>query len=232
MLSSLPNPNKVNVPLLRPMPGHPRPQGPGSLPRGPGRTRASLILAVALCLLVLAVAWTSEAADRFPASAPAPRQDAPLPALPAAAAAPAASETAPMPARTAPPVAPQPAAAVPESPPSPRAVTRRCRVTAYCPCAACCGRWARTPMARRTTAAGAPLAELIAAGVPFCAAASDIPFGTVIDIPGYGQAKVLDRGGAIRGDRLDVFFPNHQAALAWGVRDLTVTIHPAPDAQP
>jgi len=87
-------------------------------------------------------------------------------------------------------------------------------------------------MARRTTAAGAPLAELIADGVPFCAAARDIPFGTVIDIPGYGQAKVLDRGGAIRGDRLDVFFPNHRAALVWGVRDLTVTIHPAPEARP
>jgi 3D (Asp-Asp-Asp) domain-containing protein len=46
-------------------------------------------------------------------------------------------------------------------------------------------------------------------------------------IPGYnnGQAvKVLDRGGAIRGNKLDAFFHTHQAALEWGVKYLDVKV--------
>jgi len=51
-----------------------------------------------------------------------------------------------------------------------------------------------------------------------------IPFGTLIDVPGYGRSVVADRGGAIRGNRLDVLMPTHEQARAWGVRYLTVTI--------
>jgi len=36
--------------------------------------------------------------------------------------------------------------------------------------------------------------------------------------------KVLDRGGAIRGSRLDVFFHSHQEALKWGVKYLDVKV--------
>ena len=46
-------------------------------------------------------------------------------------------------------------------------------------------------------------------------------------IPGYKNSQtveVLDRGGAIRGNRLDVFFNSHQEALEWGVRHLDVKI--------
>jgi 3D (Asp-Asp-Asp) domain-containing protein len=46
-------------------------------------------------------------------------------------------------------------------------------------------------------------------------------------VPGYynGQeVKVLDRGGAIKGYKLDVFFPNHNRAKAWGRRILNVTV--------
>jgi 3D (Asp-Asp-Asp) domain-containing protein len=54
------------------------------------------------------------------------------------------------------------------------------------------------------------------------AAPRSIPFGTVLDIPGYGQVRVEDRGGAITEGRLDVFFPTHAEALAWGMRNLVV----------
>jgi len=107
--------------------------------------------------------------------------------------------------------------------PRPSSVARY-TVTAYCPCARCCGRWANAPMASRRTASGAKLAELIASGRPFCAAPRGIPFGAMIDVPGYGSAKVLDRGGAIKGRRIDVFFPTHDAALRWGRRELDVTV--------
>jgi 3D (Asp-Asp-Asp) domain-containing protein len=46
-------------------------------------------------------------------------------------------------------------------------------------------------------------------------------------IPGYSNSqpvKVLDRGGAIKGNRLDVFFATHEEALEWGVQYLEVKI--------
>ena len=52
------------------------------------------------------------------------------------------------------------------------------------------------------------------------------PFGTRLDIPGYGAAVVRDRGKDIKGPaRLDVFFPRHRDALKWGRQVLTVTIY-------
>jgi 3D (Asp-Asp-Asp) domain-containing protein len=50
-----------------------------------------------------------------------------------------------------------------------------------------------------------------------------MPFGTVLEVPGYGVVKCEDRGGAIRGRRLDVLMPTHAEARAWGVKQLTVT---------
>lgn len=35
-------------------------------------------------------------------------------------------------------------------------------------------------------------------------------------VPGYGYGKVEDRGGAIKGERIDVFFKKHKDALEWG----------------
>jgi len=44
------------------------------------------------------------------------------------------------------------------------------------------------------------------------------PFGTVMYIPGYGYGRVEDRGGAIKGEHVDLFFSSHGAALKWGKR--------------
>jgi 3D (Asp-Asp-Asp) domain-containing protein len=46
-------------------------------------------------------------------------------------------------------------------------------------------------------------------------------------IAGYnngGAVKVLDRGGVITGNRLDVFFNSHEEALKWGVRHIEVKV--------
>lgn len=91
------------------------------------------------------------------------------------------------------------------------------RVTAYCPCSICCGN-----SSDGITANG----HVIQSGDRFVAAPRDIPFGTVIEIPGYGKVPVWDRGGAIKGNRLDVFFPTHQEALVWGVKLLDVKVWP------
>lgn len=87
------------------------------------------------------------------------------------------------------------------------------RITAYCPCERCCGRYADG-----ITASGHKIQQ----GDKFCAAPPNIPFGTMLDIPDYGVVPVLDRGGVIKGNRLDVFFHTHQQALNWGVKYLQV----------
>jgi len=56
------------------------------------------------------------------------------------------------------------------------------------------------------------------------AAPPDIPFGSVVIIPGYGTALVVDRGEAIQGDRMDVHIESLEEAQAWGVRRLPVKI--------
>ena len=93
-------------------------------------------------------------------------------------------------------------------------------VTAYCPCTKCCG-----PNANGITASGKAVSYN--AGAFVAADTSRYAFGTRFSIPGYhdGQAvEVIDRGSAIKGDHLDVFFPTHEQALQWGRQRLAVTI--------
>ncbi len=90
-------------------------------------------------------------------------------------------------------------------------------VTAYCPCEKCCGRYADG-----MTADGWRISK----GDKFCAADKSIKYGTMINIPGYGTVPVKDRGGAIKGKRLDVYFDTHQAALNWGRQRLVCEVMP------
>ncbi len=65
-------------------------------------------------------------------------------------------------------------------------------------------------------------------GDRFIAAPKGIPFGTIIDVPGYGKAVVRDRGGAIKNKKLDLYFcelngvSGHKRALQWGRKHLAV----------
>jgi 3D (Asp-Asp-Asp) domain-containing protein len=100
-----------------------------------------------------------------------------------------------------------------------RARLVRMRVTAYCPCDICCG-----PKAAGITASGHTVA---ADNGRFVAADPVLSFGTRLVVPGYNSGRpvrVLDRGGAIRGRSLDVYFDDHETARAWGVRYLAVAI--------
>ena len=58
------------------------------------------------------------------------------------------------------------------------------------------------------------------------AAPPDIDFGTRVFVPGYGTAVVKDRGGAIQGDRLDVYYDDVEQAKLWGRKRLPVLIFP------
>jgi len=89
-------------------------------------------------------------------------------------------------------------------------------VTAYCGGKCCCGQYG----GKLVTASG----YKIKAGDKLCAAPRNLKFGTMIDIPGYGRVPVLDRGGAIKGNRLDVYFPTHKEAKEWGRKTLKVKV--------
>lgn len=88
-------------------------------------------------------------------------------------------------------------------------------VSAFCGGACCCGKWADGQ-----TASG----HWIKPGDKFVAAPPEYPFGTIMDVPGYGKVLVFDRGGAIKGNKLDLYFDEHQSALIFGRRQLEVKV--------
>ena len=53
---------------------------------------------------------------------------------------------------------------------------------------------------------------------------SVIPLGSLVHVEGYGYAIAGDTGGAIRGNKIDVFVPTKKEAMNWGVRTVKVTI--------
>ena len=86
-------------------------------------------------------------------------------------------------------------------------------ITAYCGCLKCCGK------TDGITASG----EKAVQGVTI-ATDKSIPFGTKIHIDGVGERIVQDRGGAIKGNRIDLYFDTHQEALNFGRQTKQVTI--------
>ena len=51
-----------------------------------------------------------------------------------------------------------------------------------------------------------------------------IPLGTKVYVEGYGQALAADTGGAIKGNRVDIFVDSHQEAVSWGRRRVKVYV--------
>lgn len=88
-------------------------------------------------------------------------------------------------------------------------------LTAYCACPTCCGQWSN--MSNPRTASG----TTATAGRTIAADTSIYPFGTQLVINGQVYT-VEDTGGAIRGNRIDVFCSSHQEALNFGRRVASV----------
>lgn len=93
------------------------------------------------------------------------------------------------------------------------------RLTAYCSCKKCCGKWAENrPLDENGneivyTASGA----VARSGHTIAVDPDVIPFGTKVEI--NGQVYVAqDTGSAIVGNRIDVYFDNHSDAHNFGVK--------------
>lgn len=86
------------------------------------------------------------------------------------------------------------------------------KITAYCPCAKCCGKTTGRTAAGTKATAGRTVA-----------ASSQFAFGTQLNIGGHIYT-VEDRGGAINGNKIDIFVNSHAEALQWGVKYMTVNV--------
>lgn len=87
------------------------------------------------------------------------------------------------------------------------------KLTAYCPCEKCCGK------SDGITASGEKAVQGVTAATD-----KSIPFGARLYIDGVGERVAQDRGGAIRGNRIDVYFDSHTDALEFGVRHADVIV--------
>ena len=85
------------------------------------------------------------------------------------------------------------------------------KITAYCSCAKCCGKTNGITAAGTKATAGRTVA-----------ASSKFALGTKLNINGHTYV-VEDRGGAINGNKIDIYVNSHAEALAWGVRYLPVS---------
>lgn len=52
-----------------------------------------------------------------------------------------------------------------------------------------------------------------------------IPLYSELHIEGYGKGKALDTGGAIKGNRIDVFFETYEEAIQWGRKTVEVRVY-------
>ena len=77
------------------------------------------------------------------------------------------------------------------------------RLTGYCPCRKCCGKWANG-----ITASGATAVE----GITIAADPRILPLGTKVFIEGLGERIVQDTGGDIKNKKLDIFVSYHSKA--------------------
>lgn len=108
-------------------------------------------------------------------------------------------------------------------------------VTGYCNCGECCN-WRRSwmglgqpviekgPNAGKPKQVGVTASGTRAAHGTLAADTAVLPFGTIVYVPGYGYGRVEDRGGAITGLCLDLWFPSHDEAMRWGRKRMNVRV--------
>ena len=88
------------------------------------------------------------------------------------------------------------------------------KLTAYCSCEICCGKWANN---RPNGIVYGAIGEELKEGYSIAVDPTVIPYRTEVIINGHTY-KAQDCGGAIKGNRIDIYFEDHNEALAFGVQ--------------
>ena len=87
-------------------------------------------------------------------------------------------------------------------------------LTAYCPCMKCCGK------TDGITATGTQATH----GRTIAVDPDIIPYGTEVVIEGMGTFIAEDCGGAVQGNKIDIFFNTHEEAVKFGKQKRNVWI--------
>ncbi|MCL1821080.1 MAG: 3D domain-containing protein [Oscillospiraceae bacterium] len=95
------------------------------------------------------------------------------------------------------------------------------RVTAYCECRKCNGKW--TGHKLNTPTQGGSRYPI--AGYTISVDPNVIPLRSVVELEGLGARYAQDTGSAIKGNRIDLFLASHEEALEFGVKMLEVWIY-------
>ena len=90
--------------------------------------------------------------------------------------------------------------------------TKIFKITAYCPCAKCCGKQTGITASGTRATAGRTIA-----------ASGQYAFGTKLLING-NVYTVEDRGGAIKGNKIDIYMNSKQECINWGRRTIDIQI--------
>lgn len=92
-------------------------------------------------------------------------------------------------------------------------------ITAYCNCRVCCGKSPNHPAYGVTASGKRASPGTIAVDKRI------ISLGSLVKIEGFSNIfRAEDTGGAIKGNRIDIWFPSHELAKKFGVQRRGVTI--------
>ena len=93
------------------------------------------------------------------------------------------------------------------------------KLTGYCSCKICCNGWSnnRPKDEYGNEIVYGAIGEELKEDYSIAVDPSVIPYRTEVIINGHTY-KAQDCGGAIKGNRIDIYFENHQAALDFGVQ--------------
>ena len=97
--------------------------------------------------------------------------------------------------------------------PEPEPEIMEVTATAYCPCQECSGGYGRQ------TSTGAIATE----GRTIAVDPRVIPYGTEVIIDGKTYVAE-DCGGAIKGNKIDIYFDDHKETEIWGVKEIGIII--------